>query len=135
MSWDAVANKLLLDDIGLHAWEEVNIVTGGGNYGYAEREGPEQLLVTNDSNNGKTGSQTNPPTPFPSPQSVTLSPGAAQTLNFAWTPTAGGTHTLTATAAILPVEIDTADKSKTASSNVASPGATTVSVTSLTYRT
>ena len=29
MSWDPVSNKLIVDDIGLHAWEEVNIVTKG----------------------------------------------------------------------------------------------------------
>ena len=66
MSWDPVSNKLIVNDIGLHAWEEVNIVTKGGNYGYAEREGIEQLLVGG-TNNGKTGSHTNPPTPFPIP--------------------------------------------------------------------
>ena len=32
-------------DIGLNAWEEVNILTKGSNYGYAEREGTEQLFV------------------------------------------------------------------------------------------
>jgi hypothetical protein len=50
----------------------VNIVTKGSNYGYAEREGIEELLVTNDSNNGKTGSQTNPATPFPQPDSLNV---------------------------------------------------------------
>jgi hypothetical protein len=72
MSWDTVPNKLLVDDIGLYSWEEVNILTKGANYGYAEREGTEQLFVTNDSNNGLTGSQTNPPTPFPDPDSLTV---------------------------------------------------------------
>ena len=72
MTWDPVSDKLIVDDIGLHSWEEVNIITKGSNYGYAEREGIEQLLVTNDSNNGKTGSQTNPPTQFPHPDSLTV---------------------------------------------------------------
>ena len=72
MSWDMISNKLIVDDIGLHSWEEVNIVTKEGNYGYAEREGIEQLFVSNDSNNGKTGSQTSPPTPFPDPDSLTV---------------------------------------------------------------
>lgn len=71
MSWDPVSNKLIVDDIGLHAWEEVNIVTKGANYGYAEREGIEQLLVGG-TNNGKTGSQTTPPIPFPDPDSLTV---------------------------------------------------------------
>ena len=71
MNWDLVSNKLIVNDIGLHAWEEVNIVTKGTNYGYAEREGIEQLLVGG-TNNGKTGSQTNPPTPFPDPDSLTV---------------------------------------------------------------
>lgn len=72
MSWDPVSDKLIVDDIGLDTWEEVDIITKGSNYGYAEREGIEQLLVTNDSNNGLTGSHTNPPTPFPNPDSLTV---------------------------------------------------------------
>jgi hypothetical protein len=72
MSWDPVANKLIVNDIGLHSWEEVNILTKGANYGYAEREGIEQLLVTTDLDNGLTGSQTSPPTPFPDPDSLTV---------------------------------------------------------------
>jgi carbohydrate binding protein with CBM6 domain/glucose/sorbosone dehydrogenase/purple acid phosphatase-like protein len=72
MSWDPVSNKLIVNDIGLHSWEEVNLVTKGSNYGYAEREGMEQLFVTNDAKNGKTGSQTSPPTAFPDPDSLTV---------------------------------------------------------------
>jgi hypothetical protein len=72
ISWDPVSNKLIVNDIGLDSWEEVNLVTKGSNYGYAEREGMEQLLVTNDANNGKTGSQTSPPTAFPDPDSLTV---------------------------------------------------------------
>jgi hypothetical protein len=59
MSWDPVSNSLIADDIGLHSWEEVDIVTKGSNYGYAEREGPEQLFVGGPSD-GKTGSQIDP---------------------------------------------------------------------------
>jgi len=70
MSWDPDSNKLIVNDIGLYSWEEVNLVTKGSNYGYAEREGTEQLFVTNDANNGKTGSQTSPPTPFPAQDSL-----------------------------------------------------------------
>jgi hypothetical protein len=58
VSWDMVTNSLVADDIGLYSWEEVNLIHSGGNYGYAEREGTEQLFVTTDPNtNGKTGSQ------------------------------------------------------------------------------
>ena len=57
MDWDAINNTLLVNDIGLHSWEEVNIVTKGGNYGYAEREGNELLIVAG---GGKTGTQFNP---------------------------------------------------------------------------
>jgi hypothetical protein len=71
ISWDPVANKLIADDIGLGSWEEVNIVTKGADYGYSEREGDEQLLVGG-ANDGKTGSQTSPATPFPSPDSLTV---------------------------------------------------------------
>jgi hypothetical protein len=64
MTWDPVSNSLIVNDIGLHSWEEVNIVTKGLNYGYAEREGPEQVFVGGP-NNGKTGGQINPHIPFP----------------------------------------------------------------------
>ncbi|HMP84040.1 MAG TPA: PQQ-dependent sugar dehydrogenase [Verrucomicrobiota bacterium] len=45
ISWDPVSNLILLNDIGLHSYEEVNIVHKGGNYGYSEREGTQQLFV------------------------------------------------------------------------------------------
>jgi hypothetical protein len=62
MNWDAETNTLLADDIGLHSWEEVNIVTRGGNFGYSQREGNELLIVTGP---GKTASQASPPVAFP----------------------------------------------------------------------
>jgi hypothetical protein len=62
LQWDVETKTLITDDIGVHYWEEVDIVTKGGNYGYAEREGDEQFFV-NDA--GKTGSLMNPPVPFP----------------------------------------------------------------------
>jgi hypothetical protein len=71
LSWDPVSNKLIENDIGLASWEEVNFIVKGGNYGYAEREGPEQLFVGG-ANNGKTGSQTSPATPFPNPDTLTV---------------------------------------------------------------
>lgn len=63
-SWDVVADVIIENDIGLHSWEEVNLVHKGGNYGYSEREGSEQLFVGG-LNNGLTGSQTVPPVAFP----------------------------------------------------------------------
>ncbi len=60
--WDAPTKTMLVFDIGLHYWEEVNIVAKGANYGYPEREGNEQLFVDAQ---GKTGSLINPPVPFP----------------------------------------------------------------------
>ena len=36
---------LLVNEIGLNAWEEVNILKRGKNYGYSEREGPQKLTV------------------------------------------------------------------------------------------
>jgi hypothetical protein len=71
LSWDPVSNTLIENDIGLHSWEEVNIVVKGGNYGYGEREGTEQLFVGG-SNDGKTGSQTSPVTPFPASDQLTV---------------------------------------------------------------
>ncbi len=62
MSWDADSNALLVDDIGLYSWEEVNLIHKGDNYGYAEREGVEQLFVGGP-NDGLTGSQAGVPFP------------------------------------------------------------------------
>ncbi len=64
MDWDPVTNTLLVNDIGLHSWEEVNIVTKGDNYGYSQREGNEILIVPG---GGKTGTQSDPQVPFPQP--------------------------------------------------------------------
>src|SRR5205823_12916288 len=71
ISWDPISNLILEDDIGLHSWEEVNIIHKGANYGYAEREGTEQLFVGG-TNNGKTGSRTSPVTPFPATDLLTV---------------------------------------------------------------
>ena len=71
LTWDALSNKLIEDDIGLHSWEEVNIIHKGTNYGYAEREGTEQLFVTANSTNGKTGSQAGVAFPVPDLLTVT----------------------------------------------------------------
>lgn len=62
LSWDAASDALVVDDIGLGSWEEVNLIHKGGNYGYAEREGGEQLFVGG-INDGKTGSQAGVPFP------------------------------------------------------------------------
>jgi ribosomal protein S15P/S13E len=62
MDWDPVSKTLLVNDIGVHYWEEINIVTKGANYGYPEREGNEQFFVDSQ---GKTGSLMTPPVPFP----------------------------------------------------------------------
>jgi hypothetical protein len=69
MNWDAATNTLLVDDIGLHSWEEINIVTKGGNYGYSQREGNELLIVPGP---GKTATQANPPVAFPEQDLLTV---------------------------------------------------------------
>lgn len=64
ISWDPITNSLVVNDIGLASWEEVNLIHPGNNYGYAEREGTEQLFVTTDPNtNGRTNSQIGAPFP------------------------------------------------------------------------
>ena len=60
--WDATSKTLLIIDIGLHYWEEIDIAAKGANYGYPEREGNEQLFVDDA---GKTGSLETPPVAFP----------------------------------------------------------------------
>jgi hypothetical protein len=62
LAWDTTTKTLLIIDIGLHYWEEVNVASKGANYGYPEREGNEQLFVDD---MGKTGSLENPPVAFP----------------------------------------------------------------------
>ena len=60
--WDSTSKTLLIIDIGLHYWEEIDIAAKGANYGYPEREGNEQLFVDDA---GKTGSLETPPVAFP----------------------------------------------------------------------
>lgn len=71
-SWDTVANVIVENDIGLHAWEEVNLVHKGGNYGYGEREGAEKLFICTScgTTNQKTSSQVG--VAFPSPDELTV---------------------------------------------------------------
>jgi hypothetical protein len=52
MSWDVDPenpenNHLIASDIGLHTWEEVNIIQPGRNFGYSQREGNQRLLTNN----------------------------------------------------------------------------------------
>lgn len=60
MSWDPDSGALFANEIGLHSWEEVNLMHKGTNYGYAEREGIENLIV---SSGGQTGSRIGVPFP------------------------------------------------------------------------
>ena len=72
LTWDAPTGALIVSDIGVASWEELNIVRKGGNYGFGEREGTEQLFV-GDAVDHQTGSQITPPVPFPSPDSLAVS--------------------------------------------------------------
>jgi hypothetical protein len=49
--WDTPTNTLLVCEIGLHAWEEVNIIEPGRNYGYPHREGAQRLIISTGSDN------------------------------------------------------------------------------------
>lgn len=73
-SWDAVANVIVEDDIGLNSWEEVNLIHKGANYGYGEREGAEQVFVCSScpGTNGLTGSQISSGIPFPATDLLTV---------------------------------------------------------------
>ena len=58
LSWDvdpadsnpATNNHLIVNDIGLNTWEEVNILYAGKNYGYSQREGDQMLSAVGGSN-------------------------------------------------------------------------------------
>jgi Glucose / Sorbosone dehydrogenase len=60
--WDATTKTMLIMDIGLHYWEEIDVAVKGANYGYPEREGNEQLFIED---SGKTGSLKTPAVAFP----------------------------------------------------------------------
>jgi len=51
---------LLVTEIGLNAWEEVNFLKKGKNYGYSEREGPQKLTIS--ASSPVTGSLPSPDT-------------------------------------------------------------------------
>src|SRR3954468_1161128 len=44
---DARNNRLVVDSVGLHTWETINIVHKGANYGYSAREGNSTLKSDN----------------------------------------------------------------------------------------
>ncbi len=71
MTWDPLTKAIVVNDIGSNSWEEVDILTKGGNYGYAEREGEEQFFpLPYDAS--MTGSQLHPPVPFPEDDHLTV---------------------------------------------------------------
>lgn len=60
--WDAPTDTLLVCEIGLHAWEEVNIIEPGLNYGYPHREGPQRLIISTGSDHKTLVSPPDPDT-------------------------------------------------------------------------
>lgn len=70
LTWDPVTNVLILSSVGNHSWEALYIITKGANYGWPDREGPEQHFHVGGPNGGQTGSQVDPPAPFPSPDEL-----------------------------------------------------------------
>jgi hypothetical protein len=47
ISWDPETNTILVNEIGLHTWEEVNVIHAGANYGYSSIEGNQVLASDN----------------------------------------------------------------------------------------
>jgi len=89
--------------------------------------GTTKTVVVNVANQG-TQSETfsvsladNLPANTSGAQEITLGAGASGSLNFTWTPTVIGTHVLTATAATVSGETDTADNSASANVTVQNP--------------
>lgn len=59
------ARRLMVEEIGLNEWEEVNLLIRGGNYGYADREGPQKLIISTTGSNKSVG-------PLPVPDTMPL---------------------------------------------------------------
>ncbi|MCC5805711.1 MAG: PQQ-dependent sugar dehydrogenase [Opitutales bacterium] len=72
-AWDIPTGTLLNSEIGQREWEEVNIIERGLNYGYAEREGPERLLIVSGPDNQTTVA-------VPDPDEIPVRLNATQTL-------------------------------------------------------
>jgi hypothetical protein len=71
LTWDPVTNTFIAVDIGHRSWEEINIVTRGGNYGWAEREGPEAVFIGGP-NDSKTATQVDRNAVLPSPDTLVV---------------------------------------------------------------
>jgi Glucose / Sorbosone dehydrogenase len=70
--WDVPTATLLVCEIGLHAWEEVNVIEPGRNYGYPEREGAQRLIIS-------TGADNQTLVAVPSPDTIPVRIGSSTT--------------------------------------------------------
>lgn len=70
--WDVPSQALLVLEIGQHAWEEVNVLQAGANYGYPHREGPQRLIIS-------TGADHKTLTDLPTPDALPVRVGTATT--------------------------------------------------------
>lgn len=77
MAWDPLTGKLIANDIGLHTFEEIDIIHKGDNYGWGEREGTRAFAPGPGDSTSPPGTNTSS---IPNPDILTVRIDATLTL-------------------------------------------------------